>query len=108
TVQPAIVSSGDVDNDGIADLLAAQATAPYLLSVYVTQKGNGLLPQPKAYSLDSAAVSVLVDDLNGDGHNDIAACLSGGNIAVLLNDHHGSFFPAQAVATGGACKSLGA
>jgi Bacterial Ig-like domain (group 3)/FG-GAP-like repeat/FG-GAP repeat len=81
---PLFVAAGDVNGDGYADLIAANADAS-TVSV-LPGNGNGTFQSPESYSAGFAATGVAVGDLNGDGAPDLVApALFEGEVAFLFN-----------------------
>ncbi len=80
---PAAVAIGDVNGDGIPDILAANSggnTISILLG-----KGDGTFLPQSSYSAGSSPLGVAVGDFNGDGRLDVAvANFQSNNLTVLL------------------------
>src|SRR5205823_2090673 len=91
---PVSVTSVDLDGDGDADLVVANAVTS-TVSVLLNQ-GNGTFATQAQYGAGSSLVSLTTADLNGDGRADIAVVGSNqstgfGAMTVLLNQGNGTF-----------------
>lgn len=90
--RPNAVALGDFNNDGHLDVTVANSNTNnigVLLGV-----GNGSYSAPTTYSTGSGSTpyGVATADFNGDGHIDIAYCLSGSNqVGIMLGSSTGSF-----------------
>src|SRR5438128_2566763 len=84
------ISAADVNNDGAADLLAANTlgTASVLLS-----NGDGTFAPVRSYSAGADAMDIKSADLNHDGNPDVLVAnqLSAGTVTVLMGHGDGSF-----------------
>lgn len=105
---PRDVAAGDVNDDGVADLVVANGLGTSV-SVLLNL-GAGVFDDPVKYEVGSAPISVALIDLDADGDRDIAAANFGSNdVAVLLNREQGEFDPAVAYPVeGGSPYSLAA
>jgi hypothetical protein len=93
------ISSCDMDNDGILDLVVAG----YYSDRIVVRKGNG----DGTFSAHASRIiganpwMVVTGDLNGDGWPDVAAALAGASSAgIMLNNGSGGFLPPQTYSAG--------
>jgi hypothetical protein len=110
TAATALVA-GDFNGDGNGDLLVVNdynATSSYVSVVLGSPDGSFQTPvnYPIAGNMSVAAV---VDDVNGDGKEDIVAASDDQHISVLLGNGDGTFQPAQsfsAAVTGATLTSL--
>jgi hypothetical protein len=86
------ISAGDLDGDGKADVVVANA---FDNSVSVLMnKGDGTLAAPVAYATGEFSRDVVVQDFDGDGKADVAvANQSTNNVGVLLNKGNGTLAP---------------
>jgi hypothetical protein len=90
---PVTVQSGDVNGDGIRDLI----TANYYSASVLLGNGSGGFDAPKTTSLDSYPYSLAVGDINDDGKLDLVTSSNHyyygytGRVNVLLGHGNGSF-----------------
>ena len=75
---------GDVDGDGIPDLIKQQANTSDLLIRY--GKGDGTFSPAQTFAMNVDGSPNRLIDLNGDGRPDLVLTTTTG-IAVLLNTH---------------------
>ena len=88
--QPVGVAVGDVDGDGVPDIVTADWQSN-TVSVLIG-KGDGTFEAPVSYQVNLRPEGVILGDFNGDGNLDIAVGTAvGASIDVLLNDGKGKF-----------------
>ena len=75
---PRSVTIGDVDGDGKPDLLVANITAPYSISVFrnTSTSGSVSIAAKVDFATGNAPVSVAIGDVDGDGIPEIATANS--------------------------------
>ncbi|PYP91739.1 MAG: hypothetical protein DMG65_06750, partial [Candidatus Angelobacter sp. Gp1-AA117] len=89
---PASVVAADVNNDGISDLLIANAKTN-MVEVFLG-KGKGAFIAGGKFALGSTPAAMISADFNGDGKADIAvASESGNSVSISLGNADGSFQP---------------
>jgi hypothetical protein len=87
-------ASGDLNGDGIADLVVGNYDAG-MVSVLLAD-GRGHLMAPVAYAAGSVPIDIELEDLNRDGNLDIAVANYGGSsVSVLLGNGAGLFSEAR-------------
>ncbi|HRQ71493.1 MAG TPA: VCBS repeat-containing protein [Phycisphaerales bacterium] len=103
------ISVGDVDGDGIPDIVAGSLGATVIgkrVFVYIGL-GGGEFEEPVEYDAGQTVSSLGLSDVNGDGFLDIVATNPGTNVlSVLLNEGDGTFGARQTRATGANPQSL--
>ncbi len=97
---PIAVAIGDLNRDGIPDLVAANVNAN-TVSVLLGY-GDGTFAPQVEYATAGRPYDVAIGDLNGDGKPDLAIAdeLYPGGISVLLGNGDGTFAPRTDFATG--------
>lgn len=110
---PVAVASADVDEDGIADLLVANAFSPAVSLLRGTGRGGFASPENVTDAGTFLGSDIAVADLNGDGHKDFVLPQAvfvgtgtggfslvrplGGHIAVSVGEFDGDRWPELAV-----------
>jgi hypothetical protein len=100
---PQAIAAADLNGDGHQDLLIADSPqgVPSAVSVLFGQ-GDGTFRAPVPYSVGEAPFSVVIADVNGDGHPDALTSNIGTNtVSLLLGRGDGTFAPAVSIPTGG-------
>jgi hypothetical protein len=96
---PMAITSADFDHDGLGDL--AITVGPFV-NVLLNQGGGSFGPVV-SYEADpamSGAESITAADFDGDGWADLAVGNFGGTLAILKNQHDGTFAVSYATGTG--------
>lgn len=93
------VAVGDVDGDGMADIVVSGTgvTEPGLWPQQqglwtLINTGSGQFAEPVVDEMFNVRDIVLAD-LDGDGHLDVAGHVIGSNVAIRLNDGEGGWHP---------------
>ena len=87
---PRIVESVDLDRDGDLDLIQLSRNAGASVVTVLLGSGDRSFTPASETSLEGLAYSMAIDDLNGDGHLDVATANSG-FILVLLGKGDNTF-----------------
>jgi hypothetical protein len=104
---PVAVAEGDLNNDGIPDLVTADF-AKGTVTVRLGE-GDGTFAAPVTYAVGKGPDAVTLADGNHDGRLDIIAANSqDGTISVLLGNGDGTFQPAITVPVGSGPDALAA
>jgi len=89
-----VVRAGDLDGDGLLDLVIARTDSNYV-AVLLNTSGSGSVvtfAEPKGYEVGEGPVALFIGDLDGDGWPDIVtANVSTNDISVLANQGDGTF-----------------
>ena len=87
------VATGDMNGDGISDIVTLQPDTSQVAIVMVDAQGDFSLAPPQSFSDIHAMTSVVIADVNGDGVQDVIISdgdSADGGVRVLLNDGHGN------------------
>jgi hypothetical protein len=88
----ATIATGDMDGDGIPDIVTLEPDVSQVDIVLVDAQGNFSLASPQDFTDIPDMTSVTITDVNGDGIQDVIISDGSGSAAgirVLLNDGHG-------------------
>jgi hypothetical protein len=90
---PKSIYPGDLDGDGDIDLaviISGWFTVPFI--VFMENDGSGAFSRKAEFQVEASAWTVIVADLNHDGHADLANTnYAYQNISVLTGDGEGNF-----------------
>ena len=104
------IAAGDVDKDGLLDLVVSNyGFGNDLASTATVMRGagGGRFPNGVQYPTHQGTEQLGLGDVNGDGALDIIACnFNSKDLSVLLNDGHGLFRAPTAFAADGYCLAL--
>jgi hypothetical protein len=96
-----VLASGDVDGDGDPDLVTANCgldEPDASVSVFLDQ-GDGTFAPETLFPTGTRPTSLVLEDLDGDGDDDVATGNFGsGDVTVLLNQGNGTFSAPRAFA----------
>jgi hypothetical protein len=87
---PVAVTTGDLNGDGIPDLVVVNHNTNQISVLLAT--GVGTYGSPTTYNVGTSPVAVALGDLLGNGVNDIVVANQGSNtVTVLWNNGSGAF-----------------
>lgn len=92
----ATIATGDMDGDGIPDIVTLQPDSSQVDIVTVDASGDFTLAPAQKFNDISAMTSIAIADLNGDGIQDVIISddnSSASGVRVLFNDGHGTLAP---------------
>ncbi|MDP1831868.1 MAG: VCBS repeat-containing protein [Geothrix sp.] len=95
---PLDVAVGDLNGDGLMDVVVAASGANSVL--VFAQTATGTFNPPVAYAVGGDPQAVTVADLDGNGRADIAAATTANTVSVLLQTGAGIFASAADYTTG--------
>lgn len=95
---PLDVGVGDLNGDGLPDIVVAASGANSVL--VFDQVPGGTFAAPVAVAVGGDPQAVAVGDLDGNGLVDIAVATSASTVSILLQTSAGTFAPAVDYATG--------
>ncbi len=108
-IGPISLAVGDFNGDGVPDLAVADRgyqTPGNTVSILLGN-GDGTFRDPQIYTVGTYPRSVVVGDINGDGHLDVVVANSGSNtVTVLLGNGDGSLGAALSYAVGSSPQSV--
>ena len=85
---PVVLTTGDMDGDGVADLMSGNREVQGSANVSVFRsRGDGALLLGRNYAVGSEAAWIALGDIDGDGDLDAAA----NGVHILSNDGNGAF-----------------
>ena len=86
---PVAIATGDVDNDGIPDIVTANSGGSSV-SILLGSGGRGVMDAPtRDVAVAGSSRDVAIGDVNGDGFADIIS--ANGSISILWGDGDGTF-----------------
>src|SRR5262249_5222984 len=86
---PVNLATGDLNGDGIADLVVPNFNNSTNISVLLGKRDGSFQPLQLFDSGGANPFDAVVADFNGDGKNDVAVTFQSGGIAILLGDGQG-------------------
>src|ERR1700719_2999581 len=90
--QPNLVIAADFNHDGQADLaVSAAANFQPVDIALIPGNGDGTFAPPVNVNVGQTPTSFVIQDLNGDGQDDIALVGNLGSVSVLLGNANGTF-----------------
>jgi hypothetical protein len=84
------IASGDINQDGWADIVSA-SKEDGRVNVHLNDGRSGVLWQPNSYNTDANNRALCVVDANNDSWPDVVSVTSYGKLCVLLNNKAGDF-----------------
>ena len=98
--QPYSVATGDLNNDGYADLVTANTNDDTDQRADEQRIGSGTFSAAQSYPVGHLPYQVAIGDLNGDGIADLAVTNYGDNtVSILYGQTGGGFIGGQTLAT---------
>ena len=103
--KPSAIAAGDLNRDGVPDLVVANAQTGNV--DVLLGNGKGGFQAPVHYKIGGSPVALVLGDLAGHGKTDIAvANQSGNSVSILLGKGDGTFQAARAYSVGSGPVSL--
>jgi hypothetical protein len=110
---PSGLAVGDLNEDGLPDIVSADHLAGTISVVLAT--GNGNFRAARAYAAGPAPNSVAIGDIDGDGHQDVVVANRGSraqadaSVSIWLGKGNGDLVATSGVAAGRepTCVALG-
>jgi hypothetical protein len=96
---PTGLAAGDMDDDGVTDLVACCSSTTSTVQI-LRNNGTGTFGQPVAYTIASMPTCVTLADLNNDGFLDVATSNQSSSVSVLLNNGDGTLGSAAKITVG--------
>ena len=106
TVDTAAIATGDVDGDGVVDI-AVPSREPEGVLVLLGS-GTGMFSQASLHGTEPAASTLLLEDVNDDGLDDLIFGTDeiGDDVSIRLSQGDGTFSDERVVATIGLVSTL--
>jgi hypothetical protein len=87
---PKQFASGDLNHDGITDLIVPNSTVNFALVSVLLGKSDGTFQPERTFATGGfGTVAAIIADFNGDGNQDVAVATMSG-VSVLLGDGTGN------------------
>jgi hypothetical protein len=105
---PSDIAVGDLNHDGIDDIVVANHGAYYGKGNIAVRlgKGHGRFDRPVTYRAGLNPVSVVLGDFNHDGNLDAAVAGVGTDVDILLGKGDGTFWPSKRYPAAGGGGSI--
>ncbi len=104
---PSSLVLGDFDVDGALDLAVADGYGDRYSRIFILLgTGDGTFRDTVGYNAGHLSIAMAVDDLDGDGAEDLAVANGGGGLSILLGAGDGTFSKAVMYASGRSIRSV--